>query len=267
MKLFINTLLTLFILTGLAGNVYADSVVAVVNGKKIMQSELDMYIKYVEAATRQKITNQMAVLNELVNRELLYQQAVKKKLDKNNDLNYLLKQQKYDLYINHVLRDTEVGKPIPEAEVKKLYDEKVKNLNLLEYKVRHILLKNSENDAKTVIAELDKGKDFVAVAKEKSEGPSAANGGDIGWVNAAQLSAMPEFAQAISEMKKGSYSKSPVKTQYGWHVIKLEDARQVDPPALEKVEKQISSSIRQQRLRQYVSDLRDKSKIDIKLKN
>ena len=149
--------------------------------------------------------------------------------------------------------------------MRKLYDERIGNQKLSEYKVNHILLK-TEEEAKATIAELDAGAKFMDLAKSKSTGPSASQGGELGWLNPAQLNTMPGFAQALSEMKKGSYSKSPVQTQYGWHVIQLEDKRDLEPPSLEQVEKQITAALRQQRLQEYVVKLRNDAKIDVKLK-
>lgn len=266
MKNVLRTLLFFPLLLGLLCSAHADEVVATLNGKKIMKKDLDIYIQYREAITQKKIDNPVAVLNEYINREIMYQQALKEKADKDDKLNYMLKQQKYDLYIQSLLAKTDVAKPVEQAEVQKIYDEKVKSQHLTEYNVRHILIKDSENDAKTVIAELDKGAKFEELAKKKSEGPSASAGGDIGWLTIGQMSNMPAFAQAVSEMKKGEYTKTPVKTEYGWHVIELADVRDVEPPPLDKVEKQIVSAVRQQRMQEYVKSLRDKAKIDIKLK-
>ena len=266
MKNVLRTLLLLPLLFGLICSAQADEVVATVNGKKIMKKDLDTYIQYREAVTQKKIDNPLAILHEYINREIMYEEALKNKADKDDKLKYMLKQQKYDLYIQSMLAKTDVAKPVEDAEIQKIYDEKIKSQHLKEYKLRHILIKKSENDAKTIIAELDKGGNFEELAKQKSEGPSASAGGDIGWLNVGQMSNMPTFAQAVSEMKKGEYSKSPVKTEYGWHVIKLEDIRDVEPPPLDKVKPQIVNAIRQQRMQEYVKSLRDKSKIDIKLK-
>jgi peptidyl-prolyl cis-trans isomerase C len=256
----------LILLAGFSGISLADDVVATVNGKKITQSQLDRYFKYRQATTKQDLSHdKKGVLEELVNRELLMEQVKKKKLDKNKDLNYLIDQQKHDLYIQALLRESDVAKPITDDEVKKLYDEKVKDHKIKEYKISHILMK-SEQEAKDIIAELDGGADFSDVAKKKSTGPSAKEGGELGWLNSAQLNNMPSFAQAVSELKKGSYSKTPVKTQYGWHVVRLEDEREVQPPSLDQLRNQITTAIRQQRLQAYVKGLRDTAKIDIKLK-
>jgi peptidyl-prolyl cis-trans isomerase C len=254
------------LLIGFSGITMADDVVATVNGKKITKSQLDRYFKYRQATTKQDISHdEEGVLQELINRELLLEQVKKKKLDKNKDLNYLIDQQKNDLYIQALLRESPVAKPIPDDEVKKLYDEKVKDHKVKEYKISHILMK-SEQEAKDVIAKLDAGGNFSDIAKEKSTGPSAKEGGELGWLNSAQLNNMPSFAQAISELKKGNYSKTPVKTQYGWHVVKLEDEREVQPPSLDQLRNQIVAALRQQRLQEYVKGLRDAAKIDVKMK-
>jgi peptidyl-prolyl cis-trans isomerase C len=266
MQKLLTFIATIVFLTAGAFSAQADEVVATLNGKKIMSSELDNYVQYREAITQKKIDNKVGLLNELINREIMYAEAVKNKIDKDEKLNYLIKQQKYDLFIQSMLTKTDVAKPVPDADVQKIYDEKIKNQNLKEYKVRHIIVKTTEADAKTLIAELDKGSNFEELAKQKSEGPSASAGGDIGWLNMGQMSNMPAFAQAVSEMKKGEYTKTPVKTDFGWHVIKLDDIRDVEPPALEKVKPQIVNAIRQQRMAEYVRGLREKQKIDIKLK-
>lgn len=266
MKNILTLALTMLLLAGNALTAHADDVVATLNGKKIMKKDLDTYIAYREAVTQKKIDNPVALLNEYINREIMYQEAVKNKIDKDEKINYVLTQQKYDLFIQGMLSKTDVAKPVDDAEIQKLYDDKIKNQNLKEYKVSHILIKSSEADAKTVIAELDKGGNFDEIAKQKSSGPSANAGGDIGWLNMGQMSNMPSFAQAVSEMKKGEYSKSPVKTDYGWHVIRLEDMRDAEPPAFDKVKPQIANAIRQQRMAEYVKGLRSKAKIDIKIK-
>lgn len=254
------------LLTGISSLSMASDVVATVNGKKITKQQLDRYFKYRQATTQQDISHDKeGVLQELINRQLLMDQVKKKKIDKNKDLNYLIEQQSMDLYIKAMLRESDVAKPISDEEVKKVYDEKVKNHKVKEYKISHILMK-TEQEAKDAIAELDGGAKFSDVAKKKSTGPSAKEGGELGWLNSAQLNRMPTFAQAVSELKKGQYAKKPVQTQYGWHVVKLEDEREVPPPTLEQLHKQIVAALRQQRLQEYVKSLRDKAKIDIKMK-
>ena len=257
----------LILLAGFSGvTLAADEVVATVNGKKITKQQLDEYFKYRQSTTKQDIGHdEHGVLQELINRELLMEEVKKKKLDKNKQLQYLVNQQKTDLYIQALLRESDVAKPIPEDEIQKIYDEKVKNHKIKEDKIAHILMK-TEQEAKDIIAELDTGADFGELAKKKSSGPSAKEGGELGWMNSAQLNNMPSFAQAVSELKKGSYTKTPVKTQYGWHVVKLEDERESPPPTLDQLRNQIIAALRQQRLQEYVKGLREKAKIKIDMK-
>lgn len=243
----------------------AADVIATVNGKNITQKDLDEYHKYRQAAAQQNIPNDESLLHEMINRELLYKEAVKKKVDKDAEVKYLVEQQKRDVYIKYLLSTSEVAKPVEEAEMKKIYDDNIKTKRLPEYDVKHILLK-TEGEAKAVIAELDGGAVFEDVAKNKSTGPSAKEGGAIGWVNPAQLKQMPSFAQAVAEMKKGTHSKKPVQTQYGWHVIRVEDSREMEPPTYDQVKQQIAKAIRQQRLAEYMKTMRDKAKVDIKKK-
>lgn len=254
------------LLAGMSGTAMAAKVVATVNGHKITEKQLDLYMQYRQSTTRQNISkDKKAILEEMINRELLMQQVKKKKLDKNPRLDYMIAQQRTDLYIQALLHDSDVAKPVPESEVKKVYDDKVKNRKLKEYKIRHILLK-TESAAKDVIAQLDKGAKFDELAKKDSTGPSAKEGGELGWINIQQLHNTPELAQAISELKKGKYTEKPVKTKYGWHVVMLEDERLESPPSLKEVHNQIVAALQRQRLENYVRDLRNSAKIHINLK-
>lgn len=263
---FIKYLFLLMLLAGLSSVSFASDVVATVNGKSITKQQFEQYFKYRQATSKQDISHdKKGVLEELINRQLLMQQVKKKKLDKNSNLKYLIKQETTDLYIKALLRDTDVAKPISDDEIEKIYNEKVKNHKVKEYKLSHILVK-TEQEAKDAIAALDGGAKFSDLAKKKSSGPSAKEGGELGWLSAGQLNRMPSLAQAVSELKKGNYTKKPVKTQYGWHVVKLEGERESPPPTLDQLKPQIVAALRQQRLQEYVKGLRDKAKIDIKMK-
>lgn len=237
--------------------------VAVVNGDPISQKTYEQYLKYRTGGQKDKAAsvNREALINELVNRKLLLQEAKKAKLHKDREVQFLIEQQKTDILIQALLQKQAKKNPVSEKELRKEYDSKVSGANLKEYKARHILLK-SEADAKSVIAELDSGSDFAELAKSKSTGPTAKNGGDLGWFKPNQM--VPPFAQAVSEMKKGSYTKKPVKTRFGWHVIKLEDERKLTPPKFEEVKEQIRSIKTNQKIQEYVMELRKKAKVDIK---
>lgn len=254
----------------IAGNSMADEVVATVNGTKITAKQLEMHMRLLSSMTKQQVDNKKAALDDMIDREILHQEVKKKKLDKNSELKYLAEFQTRELFSKALLKQSPVGEPITDADLKKLYDEKIKNLDIKEYKISHILIKHSdpdaENKAKAAIAELDKGEEFADVAKESSQDPTASKGGDLGWLNVAQLRGVPVIAQAISEMKKGDYSKKPVKSEAGYHILKLADIRKKEPPTLEQTKQQLARAIQQQRIQEYVTGLRKKAKVDIKLK-
>lgn len=254
------------LLIGFSGLSMASNVVATVNGKKITQKQFDRYLRFRQSFTKQNISGKkLEVLQDLINHELLMAEVKKKKIDKNKDLNYLIEQQNRDIYIKALLRDTDVAKPVTDDEIKKIYDANVGSKKVKEFKLSSILLK-TEQEAKDVIAALDGGGKFEDLAKKKSIGPTAKKGGELGWISGPQLNETPGIAQAVSELKKGSYAKKPVKTRYGWHVIKLDDEKEVQPPTMEQVRKQIVTAIRQKRFQQYVDSLRKSAKIKIKMK-
>lgn len=241
----------------------ASKTIATVNGKKISQKDYDQFVKVIRSKNPQfnDQANRDALIGELVKREVLFQEAKKKKVHKDPQVAYVLKQQKMELMIKALMSNTVGKQKVKEKHLKKLYNDKVLGASRKEFNARHILLK-SEDDAKAVIAELDSGKDFKKLAEKKSTGPSASSGGDLGWFPANRM--VPPFARAVSEMKKGTYSKSPVQTKFGWHVIKLEDTRNSEPPKFEDVKQQLENSIKQQKAQEYVDKLVKKAKVDIK---
>jgi len=257
-------LIGLIALGGFQSNVSAaDKAVATVNGKKIGESQYNQFITMLKQKNPKfdAAANREAVINELVNREILFQEAKKQKVDKDPKIAYVLEQQRVDLMVKALIQKTLTKDPVSEKQLKQLYKDKIAGANMQEYKARHILLK-TEDEAKTVIAKLDSGDDFAELAKKMSTGPSAKSGGDLGWFRPNQM--VPPFASAVAEMKKGTHSNKPVQTNFGWHVIKLEDSRKTEPPKYDDVKQQLEGSINQQRLQDYVKKLRDKSKIKIK---
>jgi peptidyl-prolyl cis-trans isomerase C len=238
----------------------ADSnVLASVNGKPITQQDYDTYVRenlkgHSQAADKQQ------VVNELISRELVYQDAMKQGLDKDPEVQKKLEELKQKLILGAALEKAMSDKPVSDAELKKLYNQKVADFNVKEFKARHILLKN-KSDAEKVITELDMGADFADLAKKKSTGPSSKKGGDLGWFAPQQM--VPAFSSAVSKMKKGEYTKQPVKTQFGWHVIKLEDTRQAEPPSFDSVKPRLQKVVQQRRVGEYIRSL--KSEADIKV--
>ena len=237
--------------------------VATVNGKEISQEMYQAYVQQLQARQKngQGNIDRKRLINELVNRELLHQAALEMKLDKNKDIQFLMEQQKIDLLTKAAMKQIIDKSPITEGEIEETYKKMRENSNPMEFKARHILLK-TEDDAKAVIKKLNKGADFAKLAKEKSTGPSAKAGGDLGWFKPGQM--VPEFSKAVMGMKKGEYSKTAVKTQFGYHVIKLEDSRKIEAPELAKVKDQIRGLLQQQRIQKYIAEQRKKAKVEIK---
>ena len=241
----------------------AEDAVAIVNGKPITLKTYEFFLRQLQAEqpNANLSGNRQLVINELVNRELMYQDAVKKKLDKDPEVAFALEQLRINTLIQANLGKVAGSVDTSEARLKKEYDEKIAKANVSEYKARHILLK-TEADAKAVIKELDSGAVFSDVAKAKSTGPTGPEGGDLGWFKASQM--VPPFAQALTKMKKGSYSKQPVQTQFGWHVILLEDTRKATPPKYEDVKPQLANMLRGTEVNNYISNLRKNAKVEIK---
>ena len=254
-----STLLALALVGSSAVAVAAAEVAAVVNGTSIEKSTVDRYVQ-MRAAQQPGAHDSKQVLEELINRELLYQEAVKAGLEKDPDVAFQLQEHRITTLASAMASQTIRSKPITDAELRKEYDQLVAHSQGTEYKARHILVK-SEADAKAVIVELDKGADFQKLAKERSTGPSGKQGGDLGWFAASQM--VPPFSQAVSEMKKGTYSKTPVKTQFGWHVILLEDTRARPAPKFEDTRPQLEKMVQSKRLNDHIKALRDKAKIKI----
>ena len=254
-----SLLATMLPLAGFA----ADEPVAIVNGKPISLKTYDFFLRQLQAErpNANLAGNRQMVINELVNRELIYQDAVKKKLDKNPEVAFALEQLRMNTMIQANIGRVAEGVDVSDAKLKKEYDEKIAKADVSEYKARHILLK-TEADAKAVIKELDGGAVFTDVAKAKSTGPTGPEGGDLGWFKAGQM--VPPFAQALTKMKKGTYSKQPVQTQFGWHVILLEDTRKATPPKFEDVKPQLANMMRGQQVNTYIANLRKNAKVEIK---
>ncbi len=257
-KVILITLFSFYILQTAS----ASDAIATVNGKPISNKIYEAYLKYKQAKTPgfDPVKDKQVVIDELVSRELMYQDALKRKLDKNPEITYQIEQQRINLLIKHAIREATKDNPITEAEMKKEYEAQIKNADLKEFKASHVLLK-TEKEAEKIVSELDKGKKIADLAKAFSTGPTGKNGGDLGWFSTSQM--VPEFAQTVSEMKKGTYTKTPVQTKFGWHVIYLEDARKREAPTYDSVKRQIALILQNKRVKEYSDKLKAKAKIEI----
>ena len=163
--------------------------------------------------------------------------------------------------IREVFLEREIEERISDESLRQRYDKFLAdNPAQDEQRARHFLLE-SEEAAREIIAELDKGADFAELAKTRSTGPSAPQGGDLGYFTAEQM--VPEFAEAAAKLEPGEYTKAPTQTQFGWHVIKLEDRRPVEPPSYEEVEPELREEASRDAFQAVLADLRANASVEV----
>ena len=248
--------------TGIASAADTDKVIVTINDTKITEWTLNRYATQRGLPPEMPKEQQRKMLEEeLINRELIYQNAVSIGVDKTPAIQSEVNYQRVNIIASSMLNRSSDRFAVSDADLKKEFELRKGELGGKEFKARHILLEN-EADAKKVIADLDKGGNFVSIAGERSKGPSAVEGGDLGWFQPAQM--VKPFSEAAAKLKKGEYTSTPVKTQFGWHVILLEDTRQVNPPKFEEIKEQIRVGMQNKLIEAYIKKLRDKAKIEIK---
>jgi peptidyl-prolyl cis-trans isomerase C len=236
-------------------------VVATVNGTPLTQSVLDVYsAQRASQGANQEAADQEAVLNELIALELMRQESVSKGLNAQPMVVAALNQQERTALAGAAIKDFMNSNPVSDEAAQELYDAQIGKPGK-EYNARHILV-DSEEEAKAVIELLDKGSDFSELAKEKSTGPSGSSGGKLGWFGDGQMVA--PFSEAAAKLEKGQYTKEPVQTQFGWHVIILDDTRESTPPPFEDVKDRLKMLLANQQLQQHVEELKNSASIEIK---
>lgn len=247
--------------TTVAPQVDKADAVAVVNGQYIAKSTLAALEKEIAERSHGQTFPKEKLIEELVQRELLVQDATQKQLDKSPELIAQLEAAKKALLTQADLQNFIKANPVTDAELKAEYDSKVGAEKGIEFKARHILVK-TEAEAKKLIAELDKGGDFAKLANKNSlDAKESQNGGDLGWFSAAQMVA--PFSEAVAALEKGKYSKEPVKTQFGFHIILKEDSRPITPPPLEAVKEQLTPFLQRKKVQGMIESLRKQAKVEI----
>lgn len=232
---------------------------AVVNGKPIPSSRADMLIKQMVAQGQQDTPKlREMVKDELVNREVLVQEADKLGLDKNADVKNQMELAKQSILIRALVSDQIKKNPVTDAEIKAEYDKFHAQASDKEYHARHILV-DTEDQAKDIIAKLKAGAKFEDLAKQSKDPGTASSGGDLGWAVPAAF--VKPFSDAMVSLKKGQLLETPVKSQFGYHVIRLDDVRAAKIPTLAEVTPQIKESLQQKKLQAYQTQLREKAKI------
>ena len=203
-----------------------------------------------------------AMKDELVNREVLSQAAKKKGLDKSPTVAAQMEMARQAVLIRAFFEDHVKANPISDAQLKSDYDKYVVQLGDKEYKVRHILV-DKEDDAKAIIASLKRGETFEKLAKEKSKDPgSKDNGGDLDWAPAGRY--VPEFGNAIKALPKGQLTETPVKSPFGYHVIRVDDSRAMKVPGFDEVKDKFRQQAQQDQVARLIQELRSKAKIEEK---
>jgi peptidyl-prolyl cis-trans isomerase C len=232
-----------------------DTVVAIVNGKKITRADVIESAKQLPAEYQQQLDQIFpALIDRQVDLTLLSEEAGRQKLEEDPEIKRQVAEYTASLVREAVL-ERHLKTAITDAAIKTRYDQFVAALpKQQEVKARHILVEQ-EQEAKDIVAQLDGGADFSAIAKEKSKDPgSGSQGGDVGYFVAGQM--VPEFSAAAFALEKGQYTKTPVKSQFGWHVIIADDKRDKAPPSLEEARGTIEQILSNELVTALVDGLR-----------
>jgi peptidyl-prolyl cis-trans isomerase C len=233
----------------------------VVNGVTIPQARFEAMGKELDAQGHPaSAEREQAIKEELVNREVLAQAAKKRGLEKDPVVRAEMDMAGQAVLVRALLENEVKAHPISDADLQKQYDQFKAQMGTQEYKVRHILV-DKEDEAKAIIDQLNKGADFAKLAKEKSKDPgSKDNGGDLDWGPAGRY--VKPFADAVQSLKKGETTKAPVKTDFGYHVIQVEDIRPLKVPSFDEMKNQFRQRAQQQQIQKFVAELRQKAKVD-----
>lgn len=250
--------LLIALLAVVAVPVFAQNI-AVVNGKPIPSSRVDAVVKQVVAQGQQPDSPQLRemIKKDLIGREVLMQEAENKGFGKDAAVKQQIENARQAIVINALVGDYLKKNPVNDAEIKAEYDKFVAQTGDKEYHVRHILVA-TEAEAKDIIAKLKGGAKFEELAKVSKDG-SAANGGDLDWASPASY--VKPFSDAMVALKPGQVTQTPVQSQFGFHVIKLEETRPTKLPALEEVKGQVAESLQQKKLAAYRDELMKKAKV------
>ncbi|SSC71481.1 unnamed protein product [Ciceribacter sp. T2.26MG-112.2] len=250
---------------GLQGQVLAqdaDAVVAKVGKLEITQSDLDLAIANLDPQLAQLPDEQkkVAALSGAIDVKLLAGNAdgegLKDDAEFKKRMAFIADRELHNIYFKKHVVDA-----VTEDDVKARYEKEIAALpKQEEVSARHILVK-TEEEAKAIIADLDAGKDFIELAKEKSTDPNKSEGGDLGYFTKGRM--VPEFEEAAFAMEKGTYTKTPVKTQFGFHVIKLEDKRDAAPPAYETVAQQVRQLVMRDKYLEIIEKAKAEQTVEI----
>lgn len=238
--------------------------VAIVNGKPIPKSRMTALEQQLARSGRPVTPDmQNQLRDELIAREIFMQEASKRGLDATPEFKDQVELARQSILIRELFNDVQKKNPVTDAELKEEYAKFVAANSGKEYRARHILV-DSEDEAKKLIAQIKGGAKFEDVAKKASKDPgSGANGGDLDWASPNNF--VPEFSDAMVKLSKGQMTDTPVKSQFGWHIIRLDDMRDAKLPTFEELNDQQKAQLRnqlmQQKLAKFQDELRAKAKV------
>ncbi|GLS12969.1 MULTISPECIES: peptidylprolyl isomerase [Hydrogenophaga] len=234
--------------------------VAIVNGKPVPSARVDALVQQIEASG-QPVTDELRerVKEEAILREIFMQEAQKRGVAATAEYKTQMELARQTILIRTLFADWQKKNPVTDADIQAEYDKFAAANSGKEYRARHILVEK-EDEAKALIAAIKGGAKFEDLAKQKSKDPgSGANGGDLDWANAASY--VTEFSEAMVKLDKGQMTEAPVKSQFGWHVIRVDDVRQAQLPKLEEVKAEIAQQLSQQKMAEFQRNLREKAKV------
>lgn len=242
-----------------------SKVLATVNGEAITEKDYEDYLRarqMQQPPIPDKEKERQVVLDEMINRVLLTQSATEQKVEQELDVYFQIKRQRENVLARAMLRKYLKDNPISDEDVQKRFDELVAKADRNEYRARHILVR-SEEEARELLAQLKKGASFANLAKQKSaDVGTGRQGGELGgWFSQDQV--VPEFFNAVAQLKKGETTAEPVKSEYGWHIIKLEDSRPRKLPTFEQAKGNIRQLIQQERVDALMKSLKEKAKVKV----
>jgi peptidyl-prolyl cis-trans isomerase C len=250
-----NRILVFVAAAALASAAAAQNV-AVVNGKPIPKTRADQWVKQIGQPDSPELRDR--IKSQLVEREILQQEAKKRGIADKPEVKFQLEVVQQTTLIQALLRDELQKNPVTDAVLSAEYDKQRKSAGDKEYRARHVLVE-TEAEAKAIIEQLKKGEKFEDLAKKSKDPGSAEKGGDLDW--SAPGGYVKPFADALTKLEKGKYTETPVQTQFGWHVIRLDDVRDAQFPPLDQVKPQLTEMLQQQRVQAFIEGLKKQAKI------
>lgn len=243
------------------GAVQKEPVVATVNGETIGQSFFDFYVKEISGKRSSELTAEQRnrALDNLIRGKIVAQQAEKEGLTRQHDTASLIELSRLNVLEQAVSERYLKDKKPTEQELRAEYETQIAALPRLEYHARHILVA-TEQFAEKLIGQLEKGANFADLARRESMDASKEQGGDLNWVTPDRM--VKPFADALVALKPGQYTHTPVKTQYGWHIIKLEETRDVAAPPFEQVRQRLEQMVQAKKFRAYTDELLKTAKVE-----